>query len=202
MKTKFTLIALLLLFGGASGRAQKLILFEDGDNSGYKNRRGKVVIPARFRIAGDFAENNLAAVLDDAGWCYINKKGAVVIRSPFIFDNGADYFEEGLVRIVSGQGKIGFADAAGKTIIEPQFDYAQSFREGVAAFCLECRSEKADAEHSFMTGGRWGYINRRGRIIVPVEYEAVEHFFENGTGRVQRANGKWSRVDKNGKFLD
>lgn len=202
MRTRFTLIALLLLlFGSANVPAQKLILFEDGDNSGYKNRRGEVVIPARFRIAGDFGKNNLAAVLDDAGWCYINKKGAVVIRSPFIFDNGADYFKEGLVRIVSSQGKFGFANALGKTIIQPQFDYAQSFREGVAAVCTGCRSEKADAEHSITVGGRWGYINRRGRIIVPLEYRDVADFFENGTGRV-RIDDKWKRVDKSGKFLD
>ena len=186
MTTRFTLIALfllLLLSGGASVRAQKLILFEDGDKSGFKDARGKVVIPARFQIAGDFAKNNLAAVLDDWGWCYINKKGAVVIRSPFIFDNGADYFEEGLVRIVEN-GKFGFADASGKTLIAPQFDYAQSFRSGVAAVCIECYTKQADAEHSFVTGGRWGYINQRGRIIVPIEYKAVEDFFENGVGRV------------------
>ena len=157
MTIRFSFIALLLLLlpsGGAGALAQKLILFEDADKSGYKNWRGETVIPARFRIAGDFAKNNLAAVLDDAGWCYINKKGAVVIRSPFIFDNGADYFAEGLVRIVSSQGKFGFADATGKTIIEPQFDYAQSFREGLAAVCTGCRTEKADNEHSFVIGGQ------------------------------------------------
>ena len=201
MTIRFVLIALLLVSSGAIVRAQKLILFEDQDKSGYKNQMGKIVIPAKFRIAGDFSKNNLASVLDDVGWCYINKKGEVVIRSPFIFDNGADYFEEGLVRIVSS-GKIGFADQRGKIIIQPQFDYAQSFREGIAAVCLECHTEKADAEHSMMVGGRWGYINRRGRIIVPVEYQRVEHFFENGTGRVLRSNNKWSRVDKRGKFLD
>lgn len=204
MTFRFVFVALLLLLllsGGANVRAQKLILFEDGDYSGYKNRRGEIVIPARFRIAGDFAKNDLAPVLDETGWCYINKKGAVVIRSPFIFDNGADYFKEGLVRIVSSQDKFGFADASGKTVIEPQFDYAQSFSEGVAAVCIECRKEKADAEHSYMTGGRWGYVNRLGRIIVPIEYQGVEHFFENGTGRVL-INDKWKRVDRRGRFLD
>lgn len=205
MTTRLTFIALfllLLLSGGANVRAQKLVLFEDADKSGFKDARGKTVIPARFRIAGDFEQNNLAAVLDDTGWCYINKKGAVVIRSPFIFENGADYFAEGLVRIVSSRGKIGFANAAGKTIIAPQFDYAQSFCEGLAAVCTGCRTEKADAEHNFVTGGRWGYINRSGRIVVPIEYKSVEHFFENGVGRVQRANGEWSRVNKRGKVLD
>ena len=43
------------------------------------------------------------------------------------FDNGDDYFCEGLQRIVDDNGRIGFADSTGKVVITPQFAFAFPF---------------------------------------------------------------------------
>lgn len=43
---------------------------------GYADRRGQVVIPARYQLAGTFSETGIAWVLDDAGWAYIDRQGS------------------------------------------------------------------------------------------------------------------------------
>lgn len=48
------------------------------------------------------------------------------------YDNGDDYFSEGLQRIVDRDGKIGFRDTIGKIIIVPQFAFAFPFKDGYA----------------------------------------------------------------------
>jgi hypothetical protein len=46
-------------------------------------------------------------------------------------------------------------------------------------------------------GGQWGYIDRTGRIVVPLEYEYAAPFI-NGAGRMKKG-GKNFEADKNGK---
>ena len=201
MNIKFLLIAfsLLLLVGGKTSFTQQRILFESPEGMGYKDARGRVVISSRFRLAGDFSKEGLANVVDAKGWAVINRTGRVVIRTAFIFDGGPDYFAEGLARFTAGD-KFGFYNERGKVIVAPRFDFASTFREGLAAVCLKCRKSQEDAEgHYSIVGGRWCYINRRGVIVVPLRFEEAENF-EQGAANVQ-SNGKSSRIDKRGRIL-
>lgn len=200
MRIKFSLIAplclLLLLLSGAANTAcgQKLTTFVEQKRLGYKNARGRVVIPARFLLAGDFSRQGLAIVVDDQGWALINRAGAVVIRTPFLFDGGPDDFVEGLARFTD-QGKFGFFDRTGRTIIAPQYDFALSFSEGLAAVCAGCRKTADDGEgHYSIVGGRWGYIDRRGRVVIPLRYEEADSF-KKGRARVL-SGGKPRFIDK------
>ncbi|RTZ49253.1 WG repeat-containing protein [Chryseobacterium arthrosphaerae] len=43
---------------------------------------------------------------------------------------------------VCENGKIGFADRNGKTVIQPRHDFASSFNYGYAVFCDGCDWEK------------------------------------------------------------
>ncbi len=203
MNIKFLSIAflllLLLLVGGTTSFAQRRILFETPEGLGYKNARGRVVIPPRFRLAGDFSKEGLAKVVDAKGWAVINRTGRVVIRMPFIFDGGPDDFAGGLARFTAGD-KFGFYNERGKVIVAPRFDFASTFREGLAAVCLKCRKSRENAEgHYSIVGGRWGYINRRGVIIIPLRFEDAENF-EQGAANVQ-SNGQSSRIDKRGRII-
>ncbi len=53
-----------------------------------------------------------------------------ILFEVFYFDNGADYLEEGLFRIVDDKGLIGFADEKGNVVIKPQYKFATSSYEG------------------------------------------------------------------------
>ena len=80
------------------------------------------------------------------------------------FDNGPDYFREGLARIVD-QGKIGFVDESLQAVIAPFWDFAFPFEGGVAVVCMGCR-QVSDGEHVSMDGGGWGIIDHRGSVLV------------------------------------
>jgi len=143
----------------------QLYLFEDDGLYGYMDQHNHIVIDAQYLAAMEFTENGIAAVADSAGWAYIDVLGNILIR-PYIYDNGPDYFSEGLARFVEN-GKFGFFDKFGVPVIDAQWDFAYPFHNGKAAVCNGCKII-LDNEHSGITGGKWGYIDKTGKIISPV----------------------------------
>lgn len=140
--------------------AASLVPFEKNQLWGYQDRQGRVVIPARYKLADEFTRHGLAMVLDQKGWLYINSQGKELIR-PFIFDNGPDYFQEGLARFVR-DNKFGYFDQTGKIVIAPQFDFAYPFENGQAKVGYGCRFIK-NGEHQEVVGGVWTEIDKQGR---------------------------------------
>jgi hypothetical protein len=120
---------------------------------------------------------------DDAGlatvWvgkkevAYVHRSGKAAWVLPF--DNGADYFVEGLARTVRG-GKVGFLNQNLEVVIEPRWDFAFPFENGRAVVCQGCRPEPVgpDHEHSSVEGGKWGVIGKDGAVVVPVAYAREE----------------------------
>lgn len=154
---------------------------------GVKNSKDEVIIPAEFNDArlrgledGQKIEENLIFFIfhkdkkgyppKSGGFMY-DRKGNFLFH-PFWFDNGPDYFSEGLMRFVGDNNKVGFANKEGKIIIEPKYDFVFPFNYGYADFCNDCREEcasKDDCEHHIIVGGTWGKINKKGEIIKPSE---------------------------------
>lgn len=166
----------------------------DGDRYGYRDAAGQVSIKPRFRHADDFSESGLAAVVDESGWAYIDTSGQVVVR-PFVFDNGPDPFSDGLARFEQ-EGRFGFFDEQGKVAIEPRFDFAAPFSEGLAAACRGC-TRKQDGEHWTVSGGKWGYINRSGEEAIPFAFDEAGPFEEGRASVVQAGESK--TIGKDGR---
>ena len=101
------------------------------------------------------------------GWLYVRRDGRAALVETF--DNGPDPFAEGLARSRVG-GKVAFVDRRLRPRIVTDYDWASPFEHGRADVCTECRAV-ADGEHSVMEGGRWGVIDRQGRVVVPVTLE-------------------------------
>jgi hypothetical protein len=116
-----------------------------------------------------FDRNGVASVFVGRQLLFVNRHG--VTAPALLFDNGADYFVEGLARTVRA-GKIGFVDIALREVIAPVWDFAFPFNHGVAKVCSGCRlvSRPGD-EHREVVGGKWGYIDRAGRVVVPVVHD-------------------------------
>lgn len=177
--------------------AEQPVPFEKHGRWGYRDVRGGIAIPPRFDLANPFSPEGIAAVVDEKGWAYIDIKGKLVIR-PFVFDNGPDYFSEGLARFTSG-GKFGFFDRHGKVVIPPGFDFAAPFSDGLAAVCVGCK-EVFQGEHSFRKGGRWGFTDRSGSLVIPARFDEVRQF-EKGKARV-RLGERWQYIDKAGEVME
>lgn len=191
------LIFFMINFGGSITQTQnKLIPFQENDEWGFKDKEGMVRIKPQFVIANDFSSSGIAAVVDSAGWAYIDTVGNVIIR-PFIYDNGPDYFSEGLARFTM-DGKFGFFDEAGRIIIKSRFDFAFPFSEGLSVICFGCKERKED-EHHVIEGGAWGYINNKGEVVIDIKFESARSF-ENGRAQVMM-NGEWIYIDKTGNIV-
>jgi hypothetical protein len=111
-----------------------------------------------------FNKSGIAHILTRDGWVAINRKKKVLYR-PFIYDNGPDYVQEGLLRFVEN-GKMGFVNEAGKKVIKAQFDFVFPFEKGRARFCNGCQKIQ-DGEHSMLDEktGTWGEVDKKGKIF-------------------------------------
>lgn len=57
------------------------------------------------------------------------------------YDNGPDIPSEGLVRVLDGEGRLGYADTSGRVVIAPRFAFGYPFWEGRALVTFEGREE-------------------------------------------------------------
>jgi len=121
-----------------------------GEKYGYINQSGQVVIEPRCDEAHEFSDG-LAPVRVGFRWNYIDKTGAVKITV-----NGAELvfpFREGLAPVVVG-GKWGFIDTKGNMVIEPKFDDATSFSNGVASVRMGALRGDVDKTGNFVERNR------------------------------------------------
>jgi hypothetical protein len=78
----------------------------------------------------------------------------------------------------------GYIDKTGKTVIEPDFDDADSFSEGLASVEIE---------------GKRGYIDKTGKVVIKPEFKYANSFSEGlAAVRVDRLCGF---IDKTGKMV-
>lgn len=138
--------------------------YEPGEDFGYINQEGDTIIPfGQFTQSFTDTIVTYGIVMEKSGGndvlIGINQKGQRLYEV-YWFDNGPDYIEEGMFRIIRN-GKIGFADTTGKIVIEPQFECAYPFSNGQARVTFECELEK-DLDHSVMKSDNWFYIDKKG----------------------------------------
>lgn len=117
---------------------------------------------------------------------------------------------------IEENGKIGFIDASGRVVVQPQFDSARGgFKEGfirvrkgpwwgymnTSGRVVTMRYDSAD---DFVGGrarvefkNRWGFIDHNGIEVVEPAYEDAADFQE-GLGRVKK-NGRWGFVSLKGR---
>ncbi len=195
---KILVAGLLMVLTAAAGRAGNTPTpFKENEKYGYKDAHGKVIIAPVFIIANEFSKEGIASVLDQDGWAFINMTGDIIVR-PFVIDNGPDYFLEGVARFTLN-GKFGFFNIMGEIVIEPQFDFASSFHESLAAFCHGC-SQKSQGEHHIIQGGKWGYIDHTGNIVIAPIFESAGDFSNEKAKVVLRGQSAW--IDHRGRFMN
>ncbi len=146
----FSLLFLFLLFLGCSSTPIK------------EREQYSTYIRKDFLQTLDFSEQELVATLIGDSWYYIREDGKTisVMRGD---DGGADKFKEGLARIKIN-GKIGFFNKTLDMILNPIYDFAFPFHNGVAEICVGCQEVIEDG-HSMLSGGSWKRIDRRGLIL-------------------------------------
>lgn len=117
-------------------------------------------------------------LLEDKTYAFIDTKGEKLFTAAF-----PTQFNEGL-GVFQKDGKCGYIDASGETVIEARFDRALDFTEGRAAV---------------KTGNEWAFIDKTGKTIAS-GFESVRPMSE-GLAAVKKIDEKWSFIDASGKTV-
>jgi hypothetical protein len=201
----------------------------------FINTRGRLAFRCRYRDVTGFTCGRARVIVHKGIW-YINRKGEVVIKTPFPYGG---VFYEGIAQVWS-EKSAKFIDTNGKRIA---FFYEMGhfdFSEGTASvlgnghpFYINSVGQKIRIAHrSFYidkmgnptltntvdslvyfpfsdgmaevcipgTGHKSGYIDRAGKLVVPIIYDFA-YPFSNGVARVFR-DGKGYWIDKNGNVVE
>ena len=151
------------------------------DKVGYINKKGEYAIPANYIRATDFSEGLAFVVAEGEAPTCINKKG----ETQFVLKEAQTVwpYHEGLAMVYVKEKGFGYVDKDGNYAINPQFEGATYFYEGLAAF---------------YNGEQWGFIDKKGKIVINPQFDEVGCFHE---GMAAFDNGKQiGFVDKDGNY--
>lgn len=194
-------------YDGAGDFNEGMAMVIMGATVGYINKSGKTIIPFEYKGGLDFSDG-IALVEDDLGASYIDKSGEVVFFVDFREYSHANSFHDGLALVVCREDtedeknwRKGYINKEEKNVIPCEYARAHSFKEGIAAVAIHNESGKL----------KWGYINTKGEVIIPFEYDGgndANEFgkmedvgdFSEGLAYVCR-NGKWGYIDKQGTVV-
>jgi hypothetical protein len=112
---------------------------------------------------------------------------ALALLASLAIGLGKEYESYGRFPIVV-EGKYGYIDRFGHVVIQPQFDSAARFSDGLALIKI---------------GGKWGYIDVSGRRAIAAKFEDARSFSE-GLGTVflrDSAGPGWAVIDKTGRAV-
>jgi len=129
-------------------------------------------VPARPLSRVRLAIGAAVVIILAAGYWWMNRPSG-----RYKPDNGGLY-------PINVNGKYGFMDRSGKTVITPQFDLAAGFSEGLAAVRV---------------GPKWGYINTKGVVAITPQFDGA-HPFRYGRATVF-LGGRCGFIDKDGKYI-
>lgn len=179
-----------------------------GKRWGCIDKNGNMVIDTNYVSINGFHEG-LAFVWKDYPWrseahpVCIDIKGNVVIEELPEVGGEIDHlcFSEGLA-CIKVNGKYGYIDKTGKFVIEPQFDFAQNFSDGLAMVAYENERVYHGVNVSDYI---CGYLDKKGKIVIRPKYALADNFSE-GLAAVCLNNGTFEKrkffyIDKNEKMI-
>lgn len=179
---------------------------------GFKNASGRVVIPAKYRAATAFSQG-LAAVRQGDYWSYIDKTGAVRIKT--LSSVEASQFYRGLAVV---------SKCSEKYSREPFYTYrgcvrsSHYYREGL----INLKGQKVcEAKYENLCGLsterilftknlKWGVLDRTGKVILEPYYGGLQRYSEGlaaATVRCWRGDfsrpypSSWGFIDDRGKLV-
>lgn len=164
---------------------------------GYINKTGKLVIPYQYDFAYDFREGFARVAKENNSTeetlhGFINKKGNVVI--PIRYFNAGNY-HEGLVYVIRAEDwNIEVLDKTNKNAFTFDFDHIIISRGG------ECNLYFSEGLSCVEKNGKYGYIDKTGKVVVPFLFSEGGHFSE-GLARVGNDEKKYGFIDTTGTVV-
>ena len=161
----------------------------------YINKKGEFIINKQINPNLDFSEglarfSKYDSISKKMSFGFINTKGEIVIQN--LNFNFVSSFSEDLA-IFSIDNKYGFIDKKGAIVINPQFNSARVFKNGLASVRIE------QGNNVF----KWGYIDKKGKFIIEAQFDDASYFSENGFAKVGVKNDEtilYGFINRTGKY--
>ena len=147
------------------------------------------------------SEVKLNPVKNDYGkWGFADELGKTVIPHKF---HGVDEFHEGLAAVLLSN-KYGFIDVRGKLVIPAVYDLEIEVTAHGSGYTGSKIEEVGFKDIRFAGGlakvvfnGKWGFIDKAGKVVVPFKYDRAGKFSEHGKA-IAKHGGELKMVDRNG----
>ena len=134
-------------------------LINDSDEK-ISDEYDEIILNARGEYLSD---NVMLAAKEQGHYCFYDKDMKEL--SSFEADEVDILTADGIVAYCQN-GKWGFVDRDGNTVIEPQYTMARSFSFGIAAVCKD---------------NIWGFVDREGNVVIDFQFANALYFDEQGT---------------------
>jgi hypothetical protein len=160
-----------------------------GKYLGFIDKTGKEVVPVIYEedYKTDEFTDGVAVVTKNGLSGLVDKTGKLIV--PHVYKH-IGYFSEGIAEAYKADGKTGYINTQGKTVIPFEYDILSLFG---GAKCVNGMIPVKD--------GKKGFIDKTGKVVVPFEYETIYNF-SDGIGLLERVyNGKVSYVNTQGKIV-
>ncbi len=162
--------------------------FAQGDQWGYLNTEGTVVVQPQYESVGPLVGGR-AAVQQEGKWGFLDTEGNIVIEPQF--EEYGSYDAQSKEISVKQEGKWGVIDLQGTVIVPFQYDYPVQFQEDLASVCLD---------------GVCGVINRNNEWVVQPQFDALSPF-SNGVAIVEQypdteeGTSQYGVIDTSGNYV-
>ena len=162
---------------------------------GFVDREGKVVVPLRYHGVNPVEQGVAQVRIGRASRCLVAAEWGLVARDGREILPVASCFvsppSEGLVRVVHDEESLdvrrfGFYALDGTPVL-PRLPYDGAHERW------------SEGRMGVRKGGRFGFIDRAGREVIPLEWDSARPFSE-GLAAVERG-GRWGFVDAAGKVV-
>lgn len=175
-------------YSGCGNLAEGCLLVSDAHTGffGFANAKGRLVIPCQYSQAGNFTDGAAPVCLASGeGWKLIDAAGRDLLPARYLSIEGRGYG----IYALEGEDGYRLYDAAAKGFLPgPAWQEAGYFDSPGWASVMD-------------SSGRYGMIDRKGKIVIPFRYEAALSFY--GTAADARAvvvaDSRYGMIDRSGR---
>ena len=146
-----------LVYAGAFQNGYAPVERQDGswamvDESGTLHQIDAELV--KCNEAGLYCVNETTIIKLNGLYCFGNYVGSSQ-KNEFVCKDMDYLTTDGIVAFKDNNDRWGFVNLDGDVVVEPQYENAKSFSNGLAAVCKD---------------GKWGYINKRGQLVVEYSF--------------------------------